>query len=237
MFRPLRTAVLAASLVGACLALAGCYTGSLAAERPKDKRVDVAISQMWADDIRRIARDGDWVLSRSLTWEGDTISFLTGDEQFSHASLVDITHDSIIEATTPEVREIPLEQLMQRNRYVVVVRPTGVSAERARQSVALARAQIGIGFDLWGFIGYEDPDKWYCSELNFWASGMEERHSKEVVLMPKDMMNYGEVIYYSGRRDDPQIQALAAARLNVGHDTQVAGAPSSDTTEALQPMP
>lgn len=237
MLRPLRTALLAALIAGLGAAHAGCWEGSLAADRPKDKAVDLAISQMWADEIRRIARDGDWILSRSLTWEGDTISFLTGNPAFSHASIVDVTRGTIIEATTPEVREIPLEQLMQRNRYVVVVRPTGVTAERSLQALELSRAQIGMAFDLWGFIGYEDPDKWYCSEMLFWASGLEEEHGKEIVLMPKDMLNYGEVIYYSGWRDDRQVQAIAASRLNVGHDTQVADAPSSDRSEALQRTP
>src|SRR5688500_15282928 len=98
MPRPLRTTLLAALITGLCLAQAGCYTGSLYADRPKNKLVDLAISQMWADEIRRIARDGDWILSRSLTWEGDTISFLTGYEQFSHASIVDVTNGTIIEA-------------------------------------------------------------------------------------------------------------------------------------------
>jgi hypothetical protein len=237
MPRPLRTTLLAAITVAVCLAQAGCYHGSLYADRPKNKLVDLAISQMWADEIRRIARDGDWILSRSLTWEGDTIAFLTGYEQFSHASIVDVTHGTIIEATTPEVREISIEELMQRNRHVVVVRPNGISAERSRLALDYARAQLGLAFDLWGFVGYEEPDKWYCTELIFWASGMEELHGKEVVLMPKEMMKYGEVIYYSGRRDDVQVQALAAARLNVGHDTAVADAPSSDPDEALQRTP
>jgi len=54
------------------------------------------------------------------------------------------------------------------------------------------------------------------------------------VLFPNELLGYGEVIYYSGRRDDPQIQAIAAARLNIGHDTQVAGASSSDDEGAIE---
>ena len=108
---------------------------------------------------------------------------------------------------------------------------------RRASTRSITRGPARLAFDLWGFVGYEEPDKWYCTELIFWASGMEELHGKEVVLMPKEMMKYGEVIYYSGRRDDVQVQALAAARLNVGHDTAVADAPSSDPDEALQRTP
>jgi hypothetical protein len=227
--RPLIT-VLMAALLGAC------WHGSLAADRPKDKAVDAAIDRLWADEIRRVARDGDWILSRSLTAQGDmvvAISGVSGPEAFSHASIVDVTHGTIIEAITPVVREIPLEELMSRNRHVVVVRPRGLSAEESKAALERARGELGKPFDFWGFIGYEEADKWYCSELVYWASGF----GKQTVLIPNELIGYGEVIYYSGRRDDQQIQAIAADRMNVGHDTAVAGASSSESDEAIEIVP
>lgn len=225
--RPL-IAVLAAALLG------GCWHGSLSADRPKDKAVDSAIDRLWADEIRRVARDGDWILSRSLTPEGDMVVAVSGGgEAFSHASIVDVTHGTIIEATTPVVREIPLEELMSRNRYVVVVRPRGLTAEESTEALARARAELGKPFDIWGFVGYEEADKWYCTELVYWASGF----GKQVVLIPNELLGYGEVLYYSGRRDDRQIQAIAADRMNIGHDTAVAGASSSESDEALEITP
>jgi hypothetical protein len=208
--------LLAATLWG------GCWHGSLYADRPKNKAVDHAIDRMWADEIRKVARDGDWILSRSLTPEGDMIATIIGGEQYSHASQVDVTHGTIIEATTPTVREIPLEELMSRNWYVVVVRPTELSADEEKASLELARSQIGKEFDLYGFIGYPEEDKWYCSELVYWSSGMEQRHGSHVVILPRQLLKYGEVLYYSGRRDDQQVQQIAASRMNIGHDTAVA---------------
>jgi uncharacterized protein YycO len=205
------------------LLLASCYHGSLYASRPKDKAVDEAITKMWADEIRKIARDGDWIISRSLTWEGDMIATLVGGEQYSHASVIDVTHGTIVEATTPMVREIPLEQLMARNWYVVLLRPNDMTAEEAKASLELQRAQVGKPFDLYGFIGYPEEDKWYCSELVYWASGMEEKHGKHVVILPRQLLKYSQVLYYSGRRDDHQVQEIAASRMNIGHDTAVAG--------------
>lgn len=216
------------------LLLAGCWHGSLSADRPKDKAVDAAIDQLWADEIRRVARDGDWILSRSLTAQGDMVVAVSGGgEAFSHASIVDVTHGTVIEAITPVVREIPLEELMSRNRHVVVVRPYGLTDEESKAALARARGELGKPFDFWGFIGYEEPDKWYCSELVYWASGL----GKQTVLIPNELVNYGEVIYYSGRRDDRQVQAIAAERMNVGHDTAVAGASSSEDDEALEIVP
>src|SRR5690242_8594952 len=94
--------LLALTLVAA---LGGCvYHGSMYADRPKNKAIDRAIDRMWAEEIRAVARDGDWILSRSLTPEGDMIATLVGGEQYSHASVVDVTHGTVVEATTPEVR-------------------------------------------------------------------------------------------------------------------------------------
>lgn len=214
--------------------LTGCWHGSLAADRPKDKAVDAAIDQLWADEIRRVARDGDWILSRSLTAQGDmVVAFSGGGEAFSHATIVDVTHGTVIEAINPVVREIPLEELMARNRHVVVVRPYGLTDEESKAALERARGELGKPFDFFGLIGYQEEGKWYCSELVYWASGL----GTQTLIIPNELMKYGEVIYYSGRRDDRQVQAIAAERMNTGHDTAVAGASSSQADEALEIVP
>lgn len=49
--------------------------------RPEDKRVDAAVTAMWAHEIHGIARDGDWVLTRSYYALGDAIALATpGDD-------------------------------------------------------------------------------------------------------------------------------------------------------------
>ncbi len=224
--------VLVGALLGGCV-----YHGSLYAERPKNKAVDRAINRLWAEEILAVARDGDWILSRSLTPEGDFIASFIGGEQYSHASVIDVTHGTVVEATTPEVREIPLEELMARNWYVTIVRPRELTAEQQKESLEIQRAQIGMAFDLYGFIGYEDPNKWYCSELVYWASGMESVHGKYTVILPRHLLRYGDVIYFSGRRDDAQVQQIAIERMNIGHDTAVADATDERVEVELQRDP
>jgi hypothetical protein len=222
------------ALVLALATLGGCYHGSLFAERPKDPQVDGAITRMWAAEIRKTAHDGDWILTRSLTPEGDAIATISGGEEFSHASIVDVTHDTIIEATTPAVQETSIEELLVRNWYAVVVHPAGQTDAEGRAALARARAQIGAGFDGWGFVGLQESDKWYCSELVWWASGFQARFGMPVVILPRDLMKYGEVVYYSGRRDDLQVGALAATRLNVGHDAAVANATTHGHDQGIE---
>lgn len=219
------------------LGASGCWEGSLYGSRPKDKVLDDAIDRMWTDELRRYARDGDWVLSRSLSSTGDMIGWVSIGENFSHASMIDVTHGTIIEAITPVVREIPIEVLVHRNWYLVVVRPSHMTAEEQAVALEKARAEVGKEFDKWGFVGYPEENKWYCSELAYWAAGFEEKEGKHVVIFPNELMKYGEVIYYTGRRDDAQVMATAAGHVKGGHDAAVAGVSTDQGEATVQPSP
>jgi uncharacterized protein YycO len=140
----------------------------------------------------------------------DGIAKTTSGVDLSHASIYDAKRDTVIEAVGSGVREIPLSQLVQRNHYVIVVRPTGTTAAQRAHSVERARSRIGTEFDKAGLFGLDDKDKLYCSELVWWAAQGELRtgdHHR--VITPSDLMAYGEVVYWSGKRSDEQVQALA----------------------------
>jgi hypothetical protein len=194
--------------------LGGCqpYHGSLYAKRPADADLDLEISRWWAEEIRRVAKDGDWLLARSYVPVGDAIVTFTTGEEYSHAASIDVTHDTVIESTTPSVQEVPLETFVHRYRYVTVVRNHRLTELERRATLDLMRNEIGAEFDIWGMIGFDDPDKWYCSELVWWANGMDYLYGRPAMIVPNELQRYGEVVYFSGRRDDKQIQSIAAAR-------------------------
>jgi uncharacterized protein YycO len=191
------------------LSLAAC-ANSVMVKRPSDPVVDRALTQMWTEEIRRVAQDGDWFLVRSYAGVGDAIVVLTGGEEITHAAMYDGKTGTVIEAITPVVREIPLEALVERNRYLILVRGRGTPAEK-RAAVERARTTIGTGFDLRGMFGVADrKDRFYCSELVYWAHGLGKRDSKShFIITPASLINYGEVVYFSGRRDDAQLQRVA----------------------------
>jgi hypothetical protein len=61
-----------------------------------------------------------------------------------------------------------------------------------------------------GMLGLgDDEQKFYCSELVYWASAMDPVNRPRIIT-PASLVNYGEVIYYGGRRSDPQVQQAAA---------------------------
>ncbi len=192
---------------------------SFLVKRPEDKQMDRAVTEMWSDEIANVARDGDWILSRSYYAIADAITKIAPGEELSHASIYDAKSNSIIEAVNAGVREIPLADIVQRNHYVIVVRPRHQSAKEGTEAVARARAAIGTPFDHWGFFGLQEDDKFYCSELVWWASRGEAKNGgHETIITPANLMQYGEVVYWSGKRDDAQVQALAAARSEEKHE-------------------
>jgi uncharacterized protein YycO len=195
--------------------LTACSAKSVVVHRPEDKNADAAVTDLWEHDIRRIARDGDWILSRSYYLVGDAIAAGTRGEDLSHASIYDAERGTVIEAVGEGVREIPLHELLARNHYVIVVRPARMTATEQHEAVDRARTQVGVPFDKRGMFGWNDPQKFYCSELVYWASQTEAHTGEhERVITPSDLMKYGEVIYWSGKRDDTQVQQLAQDRAN-----------------------
>ena len=187
---------------------------SVMVHRPADKVADEAIDEMWAAEIRNVARDGDWFLSRSYYAVGDAIAVLTRGEDLSHAAIYDKSRDMVVESVGEGVREVTLVAFLKRNHYVIVVRPSNMTAADQAHALARAKTKLGLPFDIRGMVGIDNPNAWYCSELVFWASQTEARTgASETVITPADLMKYGEVIYWSGKRDDAQVMNIAKERV------------------------
>jgi uncharacterized protein YycO len=165
---------------------------------------------LWSRDIIAQGESGDWILSRSYYLAGDAITLLTRGEKFSHAAMYDAKHHSVVEAVGSGVRELPLQVFLQRNHYVALVRPSGMTASERQESLVRARAQVGKPFDDAGMIGIDNADAFYCSELVAWASNVTTRFPQaRGVITPADLMKYSNVVYWSGTRSNEQTMEMA----------------------------
>ena len=193
---------------------AACGARSVVAKRPTSKRVNADVTNMWAAEIQRVAQDGDWILLRSYAFVGDGIAAVTRGEDVSHSAVYDAKRGTIIEGVSPIVREVPLRKVLHTSRLAIVVRPN-LSAKERKKALVRARSTVGAKYDWGGLVGLDDPDKFYCSELLFWAGRFEEKgHARPLVVSPAALINLGEVLYYSGPRDDDRIQHVARTRAN-----------------------
>jgi hypothetical protein len=199
-------------LIAIAISAAGCSARSVSIHRPGDAGVDRAITAKWEADLRRLARDGDWIVSRAYYLTSDLIVLGTAGEALSHGSIYDATRGTVIESVGSGVRELPLAAFLERNHVAILVRPFELTAAESRAAVARARSRVGAAFDVTGMLGVDDPDRFYCTELVFWASQIPERTgARERVITPADLLKYGEVVYWSGERSDPAVAAAARA--------------------------
>lgn len=199
--------LLVASLV------AGCSQHSLLIKPNRDPQVNTAVTAMWTNDLRTHGRNGDWLLTRAYYMTSDAIALGAPGEDLSHASMYDADRGMVIEAVGSGVREIKIDEFLGRNHFVILVRPSNMTAAEGTKALARAKSKIGVPFDSTGMFGFDNPERFYCSELVYWASETEARSGQsERIVTPANLMKYGEVIYWSGKRTDPQIVQLAAER-------------------------
>jgi uncharacterized protein YycO len=192
--------------------LGGC-SHSLVVHRSTNPTIDEAYTQLWLSEIESQAQDGDIILRRGYAVLSDLIVWVTPGDELTHAAIYSAKTHTVIEAVKPRVHEQSLEDYVRGAHRVVIVRPAGMSARQRAQAVERARSAIGTGFDYEGFLGFDDPDRFYCSELVVWAIQAEERglHVDQLVI-PGQLAQYGRTVFDSGERGDRAPHARVASR-------------------------
>lgn len=198
------------------VALAASCSHSAVVARPKEKKLDLAYDALFLSEVQGSVGDGDIVLRRGYAVLSDLITLVTPGMQMSHAALYDATSGKVIEAVDGGIREHPLDQYVRGSHRLVIVRPK-VSADERRAAVLQARAVIGTGFDYMGFVGIDDPERFYCSELVAWAYKAKERGLRGGdVIAPGELVSLGDIVYDSGERGARPLAAVTPYWKNDG---------------------
>ncbi len=168
----------------------------------------------WLNAIKTLAQDGDWLVVRGYHSTDDLVAFGT-NSAFSHAVVLDLTQNEIIEAVQPAVRIQTLPEFLANANRVRLVRPAGASTEggieRGREAVESARSVVGQSYDLFGAIGIPSDKRFYCSELAVWSWGIKvDKFGALNVVAPKDIHKYGNILFDSKDRDGVAEQLPAA---------------------------
>jgi uncharacterized protein YycO len=180
---------------------AGC-SHSLLVARPADPKLDDAYAQVFIEESERNVRDGDIVLRRGYAVLSDVITLVTSGPDVSHAGIYDGQTGMVIEAVDGGVRERRITDYVRGSHRVIIVRPRLTTAEK-RAAVVQARAAIGTPFDYAGFVGLNDPDRFYCSELVAWAYHTKERgFDGGILVAPGELVAFGDLVYDSGARGE-----------------------------------
>ena len=191
----LASAVLLAGLLDGCAFRHLVGSPVQAGRRAQDRAI--------LSNLRHHGRDGDWLVVRSYTTAGDAITALT-DMPVSHAAVLDLTHDQVIEADAHGVHSTKLEKLVDESHRVLLLRPRWSDHRTGREAAATAAGLIGKEYDFAGLVGADDPDKYYCSELALaaWRKHIGKELEVPAVVAPGQLYFWARVLWDSGPRRD-----------------------------------
>lgn len=160
-----------------------------------------AETKSWQRVLNERGGNGMWLVTRGYHLGDDVVAIATASA-LSHAAILDKDNGKVVEALGHGVTENELEKFLLETHRLVLINPPDWTPSKGKTTLARARSKIGQGYDFLGTVGLPDKERWYCSELAIWASGLEvNRIGPKNVLHPKSMLKLGKVLFDTGQRD------------------------------------
>jgi hypothetical protein len=150
-------------------------------------------------EIRRFGADGDWLVVRQYHSTDNLVSTVR-NAPLSHAAVLDLSTDSVLEATAKGVHRTSLTEFVARSHRVQLLRPQWSTPANRQAALARGTSSIGKGYDFTGLAGWNHPDRLYCSELAVeiytpWRTGGPPIPRP---VAPDQLYHYARILYDSG---------------------------------------
>jgi uncharacterized protein YycO len=152
-------------------------------------------------ELRKLGRNGDWFVSRGYHVTDDMVSTLT-NMPFSHAAVLDLDADQVIEAESVGVHITPLADFISKSQRIMLVRPLWANEDSAAVAIAKARSLVGRNYDFTGLVGLSIPDQYYCSELavEIYRPFIRSEDILPRPVAPGQLHYWGRILFDSGAR-------------------------------------
>ena len=177
--------------------LLGCATPSVVT-RPGADLKSVHDAQV-LDEVRRLGRDGDWLVIRGYHATDNMVSVAT-NTPWSHAAVLDKDHDQVVEAEGKGVHTTPLAEFVAKSHRLMLVRSNWASEKSSAEAVRSARKWVGRPYDFLGLAGLDIPDRYYCSELAVavYRGSIPAGTYIPRPVTPAQLHHWGRILYDSG---------------------------------------
>jgi hypothetical protein len=176
---------------------AGCATSVVVRPPAADLRSEREVQAL--EEIRRVGRNGDWLVIRGYHVTDNMVSALTGTP-WSHAAVLDLDNSRVIEAEAPGVHFSSLSDFVAKSHRLLLVRPVWSNEKTAPEALERARAFVGKGYDFLGLAGIDVPERFYCSELAVAAYRPYIPAGQWIPrpVAPSQLHYWGRILYDSG---------------------------------------
>jgi len=155
------------------------------------------------NQIKAIAQNGDWLVTRGYHVTDNLVANATGIP-LSHTGIYDADSLIVIEAEEMGVHQTLLEDFIDKSHRILVMRPKWATTENHNLALDNAKKLVGKKYDFLGIIGFNFPDKYYCSELAIYM--YKQWHNPQekfpVVIKPGELYLYGKILYDSLPREE-----------------------------------
>lgn len=200
---PLLGQLSAAARIGTAsiaIALAGCAATRVVETTPSAEARASADAETLAR-VRDSGRDGDWLVIRGYHLSDHFVATVTNNP-FSHAAVLDLANDRVIEAEAKGIHVTALGQFVAKSHRLLLIRPMWSTAASGAAALARARALVGRQYDFLGLIGVDVPDRYYCSELTLevYRPFIPAADVVPRPIEPGKLHYWGRVLYDSGPR-------------------------------------
>jgi hypothetical protein len=150
-------------------------------------------------ELKALGRSGDWLVIRGYHVTDNVVASLT-NKPFSHAAVLDLERDQVIEAEAQGVHTSSLADFVAKSHRLLLIRPVWEDAHSAQVALTKARSLVGRQYDFLGLIGFNIPDTYYCSELVLEVYRPFVRRNDIVPrpIEPGQLHHYGRILFDSG---------------------------------------
>lgn len=149
--------------------------------------------------VRSLGGAGDWLVIRGYHATDNLVASLT-NKPLSHAAVLDPEHDQVIEAEAQGIHASPLSEFVAKSHRLLLIRPVWADARTSLAAARRARELVGKQYDFLGLIGFNIPDRYYCSELTLEVYRPYIRREDIVPrpIEPGQLFYWGRILYDSG---------------------------------------
>lgn len=178
--------------------LAGCAATHFA-EKPLEGATREQRDSVITEEVRHLGRDADWLVIRGYHLSDNLVASLT-NKPFSHAAVLDLANDRVIEAEAQGVHFTALPEFVAKSHRLLLIRPVWSNAASAQAALKKARDVVGRPYDFFGLIGFDIPDRYYCSGLTIEIYRPYIRSDDLVPrpVEPGQLLYWGRILYDSG---------------------------------------
>ena len=177
--------------------LVSCAVNSI--EKPLNPEQKLALNSSAISEIQKLGADGDWLVVRK-THATDNMIATFRNAPFSHAAVLDLKKQVVVESNSKGVHVSTLSQFVGSSHRLMLIRPKWKTPDNQKIALDKAYSLLGKGYDYWGLLGINVDDKFYCSELAvaIYKPYITKDDSIPKPIAPDQLYIFGKVLYDSG---------------------------------------